>query len=241
MNLEHCVRRIESFLSTVDTPENWEQVSQKMLTYTLEITPESSNPFKGCSTKDEFCNACQEIANKLCNTAASEFQRKYEQCCKECETHRQSIDMDEIETDEQRALAEEELNQFVDDKFNQLYQSIPNFPYHVENAFHLYYYADMLQTPVEYPYPWRKREREQWLTHELWKKQAAYVEVKYAQADDPERPDAYGIMRMAEIQLESDNSTRITKNAVALSLFPQFKALVSQLDDTTDDLFQSFL
>jgi hypothetical protein len=222
MNLNNCMRRIESFLSTVETTdsENWTRFAQTMSKLT------GPGPFDACSTKDGFCGACNKTADTLSELAASEFKRQYKEFEKEVEKHKLTIDMSLVKTKADEEFALKQLNEFIDHKFAQFDDNIKDLVFNVENAFHLYYYADMLQVPTDDAYFCKRFDsnREPALALRLCQKQAAYAQISNARTDG----NACMIVKEAEIHLEYDNSTRIVGDDQALSLFPDFKAMVTQ-------------
>jgi hypothetical protein len=234
MNLDHYVQRIESFLSATETgPETWTRLAKIMQSYTGKLWTRSS-PFENCSTMEGFCEACTKTADKVCGMAAFFFDFKYRECLAECAKQKASLSIDSLENKDQVERAHKELEKIVEERLAKLGSEICQLTYNVENAFHLYYYADMIRTTSD-------ANEQQTHAQNLCRKQEAYAAVRLAlkTATPADVKNAVRIATATETLLPPAKSNYIITQTEILDRVPGFKKHVSELKD--DAPLKSFL
>jgi hypothetical protein len=233
MNLERYVQRIESFLSATETdPKPLARLSKIMHGHTVEFGTRD-NPFKDCSTKERFCEACKQIARKMCGSAAFFYEARYKDCFQECKNYKASLTIDNPEDTEQVKLVVTEMKRLVDQTMEKFADTTVLTAYTIENAFHLFYYADMIQ---------QDSNSFQTYANDLCEKQQAYTKIRTALKQDATEDCVNEATRAAErteTLLHEDVSNCIMEQKDILQSFTSFNASVSNLADNS--LLKSFL
>jgi hypothetical protein len=234
MNLERYVQRIESFLSATETePETWARLSRIMHLETVLVTIDS--PFGNCSTKEGFCEACTTTARKMCGSAAFFYESRFKDCMRECDKHSASLTIDDPEDKAQMKRTIQELKSLVKQTMGQFANKTIITAYNTENAFHLFYYADMIRKESNL-------RTCQTIANDLCEKQQAYTKMRATLKPDATADHEFEAEQAGEktgTLLHDDVSECISGHTDILKPFPTFNASFSALDDNS--LLKSFL